>query len=94
MKNLQIATVKKHAEWLVFEFAANAFLHHQVRNMVGALIYVGNGKHPPVFIKELLAQKDRTLSPPTFAPQGLYLAGVRYEEKWNLPSTQRGTSML
>ena len=94
VKNLQIATVKKHAEWLVFEFAANAFLHHQVRNMVGALIYVGNGKHPPVFIKELLAQKDRTLSPPTFAPQGLYLAGVRYEEKWNLPSTQRGTSML
>jgi tRNA pseudouridine38-40 synthase len=94
VKNLQIAAVKKHAEWLVFEFAANAFLHHQVRNMVGALIYVGNGKYPPAFINELLAQKDRTLSPPTFAPQGLYLTGVQYEEKWGLPNTQREIIML
>jgi tRNA pseudouridine38-40 synthase len=94
VKNLQIATVKKHAEWLVFEFAANAFLHHQVRNMVGALIYVGNGKYPPAFIEELLEHKDRTLSPPTFAPQGLYLAGVQYEEKWDLPNTQREIIML
>lgn len=94
VKNLQIATVKKHAEWLVFEFAANAFLHHQVRNMVGALLYVGNGKYSPAFIKELLAQKDRTLSPPTFAPQGLYLTGVQYDEKWGLPNTQREIMML
>ncbi len=94
IKNLQIATIKKHAEWLVFEFAANAFLHHQVRNMVGALIYVGNGKYPPTFIKGLLEQKDRTLSPPTFAPQGLYLAGVQYEDKWGLSITQREIIML
>lgn len=94
VKNLQIATVKKRAEWLVFEFAANAFLHHQVRNMVGALLYVGNGKYSPAFIKELLAQKDRTLSPPTFAPQGLYLTGVQYDEKWGLPNTQREIMML
>jgi tRNA pseudouridine38-40 synthase len=94
VKNLQIATVKKNAQWLMFEFAANAFLHHQVRNMVGALIYVGNGKHQPEFIKELLEQKDRTLSPPTFSPNGLYLAGVRYEDKWDLPSTQCEIMML
>jgi tRNA pseudouridine38-40 synthase len=94
VKNLQIATVKKHAEWLVFEFAANAFLQHQVRNMVGALVYVGNGKYPPESIKELLAQKDRTLSPPTFSPQGLYLAGVQYDEKWGLPCTQRELTIL
>ena len=94
VKNLQIATVKKRAEWLVFEFAANAFLHHQVRNMVGALLYVGNGKYSPAFIKELLVQKDRTLSPPTFAPQGLYLTGVQYDEKWGLPNTQREIMML
>jgi len=89
VKNLQIATVKKHDEWLLFEFSANAFLHHQVRNMVGALIYVGNGKYPPEFIQDLLIQKDRTLSPPTFSPYGLYLAGVQYHEKWRLPNTQR-----
>jgi tRNA pseudouridine38-40 synthase len=94
VKNLQIATIKKQGEWLLFEFAANAFLQHQVRNMVGALIYVGNGKQSPEFIKELLEQKNRTLSPPTFSPNGLYLAGVDYDEKFDLPNTQREISVF
>ena len=94
IKNLQIATVEQHGEQFVFEFAANAFLQHQVRNMVGALIYVGNGKHPPEFIKDLLNQQDRTLSPPTFSPNGLYLAGVQYDEKFDLPNTQRNLMLF
>jgi tRNA pseudouridine38-40 synthase len=94
IKNLQIASVKQYGEQFIFEFAANAFLHHQVRNMVGALIYVGNGKHPPEFIKELLMQKNRTLSPPTFSPSGLYLAGIIYDTKFNLPSTQRQLTLI
>ena len=94
IKNLQIATVKQFSENFIFEFAANAFLHHQVRNMVGALIYVGNGKNPPELIKELLEQKNRTLSPPTFSPNGLYLAGVQYDEKFGLPSTQRSLTLI
>ena len=94
IKNLQIATVKQYGEQFIFEFAANAFLQHQVRNMVGALIYVGNGKHPPAFIQELLAQKNRTLSPPTFSPKGLYLAGVAYDAKFDLPNTQRQLTLL
>ena len=89
VKNLQIATIKQYGEQFIFEFAANAFLQHQVRNMVGALIYVGNGKHAPEFIQQLLVQKDRTFSPPTFSPNGLYLAGVQYDEKFGLPNTQR-----
>jgi len=66
----------------------------QVRNMVGALIYVGNGKHPPEFIKELLEQKNRTLSPPTFSPNGLYLVGVEYAKKFVLPNTQRALILI
>jgi tRNA pseudouridine38-40 synthase len=94
IKSLQIATVSQHGEQFIFEFAANAFLQHQVRNMVGALIYVGNGKHAPEFIQDLLAQKDRTLSPPTFSPNGLYLVGVQYDEKFGLPSTQRTLTLI
>jgi tRNA pseudouridine38-40 synthase len=94
IKNLQIATVKQQGEQFIFEFSANAFLQHQVRNMVGALIYVGNGKHAPEFIQDLLAQKDRTLSPPTFSPNGLYLAGVQYDEKFGLPNTQRTLTLI
>ena len=94
VKNLQIATVKQYGEQFIFEFAANAFLQHQVRNMVGALIYVGNGKYAPEFIQQLLTQKDRTLSPPTFSPNGLYLAGVQYDKKFALPNTQRSLVLI
>ena len=89
VRTLHTASIMAHGDYILFNFSANAFLQHQVRNMVGALIYVGNGKYPPVFIKELLEQKDRTLSPPTFSPNGLYLVGVAYDQKFELPCTQR-----
>jgi tRNA pseudouridine38-40 synthase len=56
-----------------------------VRNLVGSLVYVGKGKHPPGWITELLAYGDRRRAAPTFAPDGLYLAGVSYEAHWGLP---------
>jgi len=87
IRNLTSAEVSKAGRYFVFSFSANAFLQHQVRNMIGALIYVGKGAHPPDYIKELLQKRDRTLSPPTFSPSGLYLTGVGYDEKWGLPAT-------
>ncbi|HQO16131.1 MAG TPA: tRNA pseudouridine(38-40) synthase TruA [Methylotenera sp.] len=68
-----------------FNFSANAFLQHQVRNMIGALIYIGKGAHPPEYMQTLLQNRNRTLSPPTFSPHGLYLVGVGYDAKWGLP---------
>lgn len=94
VKTMYEAGVSQYGETFLFELTANAFLHHQVRNMIGALIYVGNGKHAPEFIRDLINQKDRTLSPPTFSPNGLYLTGVHYDEKWVLPSMQRSLSLL
>jgi tRNA pseudouridine38-40 synthase len=67
---------------LRFEFTANAFLYHMVRNLVGALIYVGKGKLSVTGFKDLLLAKNRTLAPPTFMPDGLYLASVNY--KYNI----------
>ena len=89
VKQMHQAEVSAHGQAIMFEFRANAFLHHQVRNMVGALIYIGKGKHAPQYMSELLQNRDRTKAPPTFSPAGLYLAGVGYEAKWNLPGTRR-----
>jgi len=72
-----------------FNFNANAFLQHQVRNMIGALIYIGKGAHPPEYMQTLLQSRNRTLSPPTFSPHGLYLIGVGYDAKWGLPIGER-----
>ncbi len=94
VRTLNVASIKLHGEFIIFNFSANAFLQHQVRNMVGALIYVGKGKYPPEFIKELLEQKNRTLSPPTFSPNGLYLVGVEYDKNFDLPNTQRELALI
>ena len=94
IKQLHRAEVRNIGDCLLFDFCANAFLHHQVRNMVGALIYVGKGNYKPEYIKQLLQSRDRTKSPPTFSPDGLYLAGVGYDAKWGLPDTQRSLRVL
>lgn len=85
IRHLTRADVSVAGQYFVFEFSANAFLQHQVRNMIGALIYIGKGTYPPAYIKTLLQNKNRTLSPPTFSPSGLYLTSVGYDGKWRLP---------
>jgi tRNA pseudouridine38-40 synthase len=79
--------IAREDDMIRFDFHADAFLQHMVRNIVGALVYVGNGRHPPGWIAELLAGRDRTRAAPTFAPDGLYLTGIDYPPRWNLPPT-------
>jgi len=90
IKHLHRADVTRNGDSLLFEFSASAFLHHQVRNMVGALVFVGKGSFAPEWMATLLEQKSRKLAPPTFSADGLYLTGVDYDEVWGLPETQRG----
>ncbi len=70
-----------------FDFHADGFLHHMIRNMVGSLVYVGNGSKPSGWIAELVAGRDRTRAAPTFSSAGLYLTGIDYPVRWNLPKT-------
>jgi len=70
--------------WLVFDFEASAFLHHMVRNLVGALVAVGKGAHSPDWLGELLAGRDRARAAPTFEASGLYLVGVDYDPVWRI----------
>ena len=56
-----------------------------VRNLVGSLVYIGQGKHPPSWIEALLIAKDRIRAAPTFSAAGLYLVSVAYEPHWGLP---------
>ena len=85
VKTLRRAEVRRVGDLVVFDFEASAFLHHMVRNMVGSLVYVGQGKHAPGWIAELLGERDRRRAAPTFAAAGLYLVGVDYDARWGLP---------
>jgi tRNA pseudouridine38-40 synthase len=89
VKTLAVASVARSGDTLRFEFSANAFLHHMIRNLVGALIAVGSGRMPAAWIAELLASRDRTRGAATFMADGLYFTGVDYEAKWGLPATRR-----
>ena len=90
IRTLTGARVARQGDWLVFDFAANAFLQHMIRNLVGALVHIGKGGAGPSLMVDLLAQKDRTLAPPTFMPDGLYLTGVDYDVALGLPSSAIG----
>lgn len=83
---LYTAEVESHQQFFYFIFTANGFLHHMVRNLVGMLLYIGQGRRPVDWPELLLRQKDRTLSAPTFSPHGLYLADVGYPEHFQIPT--------
>lgn len=57
---------------------ARSFLHHQVRNMVGTLKLVGEGRWPVARVAEILAGRDRRAAGPTAPAAGLCLTAVRY----------------
>ncbi len=86
IKFMQQAEVERNGDLLVFDFTASAFLHHMVRNLVGSLVHIGQGKKPPSWISQLLASRDRRLAAPTFSPDGLYLVTVHYHPRWGLPA--------
>jgi tRNA pseudouridine38-40 synthase len=86
IKNLQRLDIIEHQGLLRFDLMADAFLHHMVRNIVGALVYVGKGALTVSAMRTLLADCDRTAAPPTFMPDGLYLTGVGYPPHFDLPS--------
>ncbi|MEO7494414.1 MAG: tRNA pseudouridine(38-40) synthase TruA, partial [Massilia sp.] len=68
IKQMHAVTVARQGDMVVFTVRANAFLHHMVRNLVGSLIYIGLGKHPPEWLGEVLAGRCRADAAPTFMP--------------------------
>lgn len=93
-RNVHEVSVRRHGRYVVVEIEANAFLHHMVRNIVGALCYVGSGAQNESWISELLALKDRTLAPETAKPNGLYLVHVTYPEHYQIPEQDLGPLWL
>jgi tRNA pseudouridine38-40 synthase len=78
VKTLQRLDVTRVGADIVVEAAARSFLHHQVRNMVGTLKLVGEGKWTPADLAGALAARDRAAGGPTAPAAGLYLTEVVY----------------
>lgn len=74
-------TVDQQRNFLIFTFSGNGFLYKQVRNMVGTLLKIGNGRMPVHQIRTVLETKNRQLAGPTAAGNGLYLKEIIYEDE-------------
>jgi tRNA pseudouridine38-40 synthase len=85
VKRLQRLDIQQRGAYCRFEFEANAFLHHMIRNIMGCLIMVGDGRHPPGWIDTVMQARSRGVAAPTFPPDGLYFLGPRYDAHWGLP---------
>ncbi len=78
VKTLDEFTVIRNGDSLVVAARARSFLYHQVRNMVGTLSWVGQGKWSKEDVTCALEACDRTRAGPTAPAEGLFLVGVSY----------------
>lgn len=83
-RRMYFITIERQGEQVMINLAANAFLHHMVRNIVGVLLLIGAGKRPPEWTLELLRGKNRRVAAATAPPNGLFLAGVYYPAHYGL----------
>ncbi len=79
-----IRTLEKY-EWhrsdeglLVADVVADAFCYSMVRNLVGAVVCVADGRQDPAWISQLLANKERVSDSLVFPARGLTLYQVDY----------------
>ncbi len=69
---------REEGNFLSFTIAADGFLKHMVRNIVGTLVDVGKGKISGEEFRWILGARDRRQAGLTAPPQGLFLMEVRY----------------
>ena len=85
VKTLRSIAISRRGAYWRFEFDADAFLHHMVRNIMGCLVAVGSGRRPPGWLAQVLAARDRRDAAPTFPADGLYFLGPYYDAHWAIP---------
>lgn len=85
VKTLRAIEIHRRGAYWRFDFEADAFLHHMIRNIMGCLLRVGQGLHPPGWMHDVLQARSRDAAAPTFGPDGLYFLGPRYDARWGLP---------
>ena len=78
LKTLDLLDVARDGDEIRVTARARSFLHHQVRNMVGTLVQVGEGRWRAEDVRRALEARDRSAAGPTAPPDGLYFTDVVY----------------
>ena len=80
VRTLDRLDVSKHGDAIEIHASARAFLHHQVRSMVGSLELVGAGKWHPHDLRAALESCDRARCGMVAPADGLYFVAVEYDD--------------
>jgi tRNA pseudouridine(38-40) synthase len=64
---------------ITISVTGTSFLYRQVRNIVGCLVYVGQGRVTPLEVQRILHDKNRNIAPPTAPAHALFLVDVKHE---------------
>lgn len=78
IRTVEVADIVTREDEVVFRFVGNGFLRQMVRNLVGTLLAIGNGRRPPEDMARILAAKDRREAAATAPGRGLTLWSVSY----------------
>lgn len=70
--------VLRRADRIAILISADRYVHHMVRNIVGSAVEIGRGTHPPEWLVDVLASRDRKRAGPTAPARGLTLVRVMY----------------
>jgi tRNA pseudouridine38-40 synthase len=87
MRRLMRVAISRSGALVRIEFTANAFLQHMVRNFVGVLIPIGQGKAPQTWARDVLLGRDRRAGGVAAPPWGLCLMDVSYPADFGLPES-------
>jgi len=72
------AGVRRRGDFIYIFIEATGFLRYMVRNIVGTLVLVGEGKITKEDFIAILQSRDRVNAGPTAPPQGLFLRRIKY----------------
>lgn len=78
LESIDFMTVALNGNFIKIRIAANGFLRHMVRNIVGTLAEIGRGRIPANAMKEILSSRDRKHAGQTAPPNGLFLEQIVY----------------
>ncbi len=87
VRKLTEISVTRRGHFVILDVEGNAFLLHMVRNIVGTLLEVGEGRRPPGWVAEVLASRQRKEAGMTALPAGLHLVAVTYPAVFALPES-------
>ncbi|MDR5874517.1 tRNA pseudouridine(38-40) synthase TruA [Halomonas sp. CUBES01] len=93
-RQMHFVDVKRFGPLVMIDIQGNAFLHHMIRNIAGALVSVGRGAQDEGYIERLLALRNRKLGDVTAPACGLHFVDSIYDERFDLPKEPLGPNLL